>query len=108
MIAQPQASPEISGSVLEPQAALVARARSRTADLATAEDRAQAWQSNVARSLGEHERYVVVNLSNSRILAGPLSVEGVERWWQTSGQGWFGVRVVEQMVLVERCLEDRK
>ncbi len=100
MIPNPRSPREISGPVLEALAAYVARAG--TADLAKAEDPAQAWQSNVAQSLGEHERYVVVNLSNFRILAGPLSVEGVERWWQTSGQGWFGVRVVQQMVLVER------
>jgi len=66
-------------------------------------DHCQTWQRRISEHLGQHERYTIVNMRSFRALAGPLSVEGVERWWLTSGQGWIGVRVVDRLVLVERC-----
>ena len=46
------------------------------------------------------ERFLVVNVTNQRVLAGPLSLSGVDRWWERHPD-WFGLRVEGNRIVVE-------
>ncbi len=46
------------------------------------------------------ERFLVVNVTNQRVLAGPLSLSGVDSWWERHPD-WFGLRVEGNRIVVE-------